>query len=288
MLLRPSQMFRRVTIIGVGLMGGSLGMAIKKHKLAQEVVGVSLQQSTLVQAIKLQAIDEAQTELDKALRNADLVVLATPVETINKLFALINPHVRRGCIITDMGSTKAEVVEAADKNLSNAPFFVGSHPLVGSEQHGVEHARAELFENAQCIMTPTDKTNTVAKEKIKFLWTKLGARVTFLSPEEHDQILAYTSHLPHLAAYALMETIPAQHISYASQGLKDTTRIAASSPRLWNDICLANTKNILKGLDEMVKNLSVLRKAIINRDEQTIISHFSKAKEKRDGLSANQ
>ncbi len=282
-----TQIFRRVTIIGVGLMGGSLGLAIKKHSLAQEVVGVSQQQSTLLAAVKCGAIDQAQTDMAQALRNAELVVLATPVETIAKLFPIINPHIRRGCIVTDLGSTKELIVEAAEKHLSNSPFFVGSHPLIGSEKRGVDNARAELFENAQCIMTPTDKSNQVAKEKIKFLWTKIGAKITFLTPKEHDEILGFTSHLPHLLAYGMMETIPDKYLTYASQGLKDTTRIAASSPQMWNEICLANSKNIIKALDESIKNFSSLRKAMINRDQQTIIQHFTKAKEKRDGLAAN-
>ena len=280
-------MFKRVTIVGVGLMGGSLGLAIKKHGLAQEVVGVSQQQSTLVQAIKHHAIDEAQTDLEKAIRHSELVILATPVETIVKLLPIINPYIRRGCIVTDLGSTKLEIVEAAEKSLSQAPFFIGSHPLIGSEKQGVDNARAELFENAQCLLTPTEKTHPMVKEKMKFFWTKLGAQVTFLSPQEHDAILAYTSHLPHLLAYSLMEIVPAQHLPLAAQGFKDTTRIAASSPKIWNDICFANSKNILKALDEMVKNLAVLRKAIVNRDEQGLVQHFTKAKEKRDGLKPN-
>jgi prephenate dehydrogenase len=137
----------------------------------------------------------------------------------------------------------------------------------------------------ESIMTPTAKTNQVAKEKIKHLWTKIGAKVEFLSPEEHDKILAYVSHLPHLLAYGLMETIPQEFLGYALQGLKDSTRIAASSPQMWNDVCMANSRNVLNALDELVKHLCAIRKAVINHDEKNLVHHFAKAKEKRDSLN---
>ena len=265
-------------------MGGSLGMAIKKYRLAGEVIGVSQRQTSLDDAIKNKAIDAGFTEVEKAIPQADLVVLAAPVETIIKLFSVINPRLKRGCILTDLGSVKGKIVEAAQKYLSNPDFFVGSHPLTGSEKQGVNHANPDLFVNSPCIMTPTEKTNPMAKQKIKYLWTKLGAQVKFLSYEEHDQILAYISHLPHLLAYGLMESIPQEYISYSAQGLKDVTRIAASSPQLWNDICLSNSKNILNALDELVKHLFYFRKAIIDRDAKNLIYHFTKAKEKRESL----
>jgi prephenate dehydrogenase len=277
-------MFRRVTIIGVGFMGGSLGLALKKHQLAREIVGVSQRQTSLMTALKLNAIDLAETDVAKAVQNTDLIVLATPVQTILQFLPLIQQHVRRGCIVTDLGSIKAEIVETAERVLREPSFFVGSHPLAGSEKSGVEHARAELFENSVCIMTPTNLTNQVAKEKVKHLWTKLGAQVKFLSPAEHDEIFGFISHLPHLIAYGLMDSIPPQFLEHATQGFKDTTRIASSSPQMWNDIALSNSKNILKALDEFVRQLSTMRKAIIDRDQNTLVNVFTKAKEKRDGI----
>lgn len=278
-----THIFRRVAIIGVGFMGGSLGMALKKQGLAQEVVGIAQRQETLDQAIKAQAIDLGFTDVQQGVASAELVVLATPVQAIMESFSLINPHIRRGCLVTDMGSVKAEIVEKAESLLS-AGLFVGSHPLVGSEKKGVEHANPDLFQNTRCIMTPTAKTNPVAKEKIKFLWTKLGAQVEFLSPDDHDKIFAQVSHLPHLLAYALMESIPQESLGHALQGLKDSTRIAASPPQVWNDICLTNSKNILNALDGIVKQLAFLRKAISQRDQKNLIQYFTRAKEKRDGL----
>lgn len=283
MIIRPF-LFRRVTIVGVGLMGGSLGLAIKKYKLAKEVLGLSQKQSSLVDAIKVGAIDIAENDIQKAVKHSDLIVLATPVDSILKLLPTINQYVRRGCLVTDLGSTKVDVVEKAQKSLSHPMFFVGSHPLVGSEKMGILNARAELFENASCIMTPTPQTHNGAKEKIMTLWTKIGAKVKLLNPEEHDEILGYISHLPHLAAFALMEAIPQKHLEFSTQGLKDTTRIASSSVQVWNDICLSNATNIIKSIDEYVRHLGYLRSALVNRDSKMLMHHLTVAKEKRDGI----
>ena len=267
------------------MMGGSLGMAIKKNNLAREVIGLSHRQSALDQAVSIQAIDTPCLDVRTAIANADLVILATPVDSIIKLFTTIEPYLKRGSIVTDIGSAKAKIVEFAEKTLSNPAFFVGSHPLAGSEKKGVENASPNLFEGAVCLMTPTERTNQVARQKVKHFWTKLGMEVKFLKPEEHDEILAYVSHLPHLIAYGLMAGIPPQFLEYASQGLKDTSRVAASSPQMWSDICMANTKNILNALDQCVEHLAHFRKAIINQDQKDLTGHFAKAQEKRNKLN---
>ncbi len=282
-----SYLFRKVTIIGIGLIGGSLGKAIKKHKLAREVIGVAQQQSTLTLAIKNQVIDHGYLDVKKAVVNADLVVLATPVSIITGILSMIGPHLRRNCIVTDVGSSKLSIVHAAQQHLPSASFFVGSHPLAGSEKRGVQHAQEDLFNGSVCIMTPTEETHRVARDRVKLLWTKLGCQVKLLSPEEHDKILAYISHLPHLMAYALMEAIPSEYLPYAAQGLKDTTRIASSSPQMWTDICMGNSKNLIRALDELVKNLSALRKAVSSHNQRELTEHFQAAKQKRDGISDN-
>lgn len=284
MLLRP-YMFKRITIVGVGLMGGSLGMAIKKHRLAREVIGLSHRQTALAQAVKSKAIDVPCLDVKKAIVNADMVILAAPVDSIVKLLTTINPYLKRGCIVTDVGSAKVKIVESSGKVLTVPSFFVGSHPLAGSEKKGVEHASENLFEGAVCIMTPTEKTNQVAMQKVKHFWTKLGMDVKLLTPEEHDEILAYVSHLPHVLAYGLMESIPPKFLEYASQGLKDSTRIAASSPQMWSDICLANSKNVLNALDKCVEHLAGFRKAIVSRDHKSLLHQFTKAQEKREKLT---
>lgn len=283
MLLR-SYVFKRVTIVGVGLMGGSLGMAIKKHRLAREVIGLSHRQAALAQAVKNKAIDVPCLDVKKAISNADLVVLAAPVDSIIKLFTTIDPYLKRGCIVTDVGSAKATIAESAEKFLSAPAFFVGAHPLAGSERKGVVNATPDLFEGSTCIMTPTSKTNNSAKQKVKNLWIKLGMNVKMLSPEKHDEILAYVSHLPHLIAYGLITGIPSEFLEYASRGLKDTSRVAASPPQMWSDICLANSKNVLDALDQCVGHLANFRKAIVNHDQKSLIQHFTKAQEKRNKL----
>lgn len=282
--LRPT-LFRKVAIIGVGLIGGSLAKAMRQNKLAKEIVGVSQGQQTLSTALKEGIIDQGYQDIGKAVENADLVVLAPPVGIITGLLASIGPHLRRGCIVTDVGSSKQAIVKAAQKFLPNHVFFVGSHPLTGSEKTGVAHASAELFQNATCIMTPEDNTHRMAKDRVKLLWSKVGANVKFMAPDEHDRILGYVSHLPHMVAYAMIETVPYEYLAYAAQGLKDTTRIAASSGQMWADIALSNKKTLIKAIDEVAKNLSVIRKAISTDDQKTLLNVFKNAKSKRDTLT---
>lgn len=279
-----THLFRKVTIIGVGLIGGSVGLAIKKHRLAREVVGISRQPSSLQQALKVGAIDRSAQDVKKAVEGADLVILGTPVKTTIELFAEIGPSLRHGCIVTDVGSTKTEVVEAALKILPPHSYFVGAHPMAGSEKKGAAFASAQLFEKTLCIITPAEKTHPKAVDKVKRLWEKLGASIKILSPSDHDKILAYVSHVPHLLAYALMEIIPEESISFASQGLKDTTRIAASDPEMWSHICKTNPTHITQVLDEVVKILSLYRKAIVTHHAETLFEHFRKSKQKRDAL----
>ena len=277
-------LFKKVTIVGVGLIGGSLGLAIKKNRLAREVVGFSQRHTSLTIALKSQAVDQAYQDVKKAVTNADFVILATPVSIIPGMLNIIGPHLKRNCIITDVGSTKASIVSAAEESLPKSVSFVGSHPLAGSEKRGVQHANADLFEKSVCIMTPTNKTNRGARERVKKFWSKIGATTKFLSPEEHDKTLGYISHLPHVLTYALMEAIPSQYLGYGAQGLKDTTRIASSPPHIWNDICLGNSRNVIRGIDEVVKALGVMRSALSVQDQKVLLEHFKIAKNKRDQL----
>lgn len=285
MVLGRSYVFRKVAIVGVGLIGGSLGKALKKHGLAKEIYGVSRRKEALAIAVKNGAIDHGTHDLKKAVANADLVVLATPVNVVAQMFETISPHLKRGCVVTDVGSTKVSIVASAQEKLLNSIMFVGSHPLAGSEKRGVEYAVEDLFKDTNCIMTPVSETHRHAVDKIKKMWQKIGAQVKIMTPEEHDHILSYISHLPHMVAYALMATVPDEYLQYAAQGLKDTTWIAASSPEVWHDICFANSKNIMRALDECVSSLGTIRKAI-NEDEGKILTNeFKKAKMKRDKLS---
>ncbi len=278
-----SPLFKQITIIGVGLIGGSLGMAIKKYRLAKEVFGLSHRHTSLVYALKHHAIDRAFHDVRKAVVDADLVIMATPVNTIITLLPTIGRCVKRGCIVTDVGSTKIAIVECAEKNFNTA-FFVGSHPMAGSEKKGVAFATPDLFANSLCLMTPNERTNKSAEEKLKTFWSRLGTQVKTLNPTDHDRILGYTSHLPHLIAYGLMNVIPDDYLPYAGQGLKDTTRIAASSPNMWNDICMTNSHNVVGALDSLIKNMAYLRKLIVAKDDSNLTEVFKKSKLKRDGL----
>jgi prephenate dehydrogenase len=277
-------LFKRITIIGVGLMGGSIGLAVKKYKLAREVIGLSQKQTTLAMAQKMGAIDQGYHDVKKAVADADLVVLATPVSIIVGMLGMMGRQLRRHCVVTDVGSAKVAIIKAARESLAFPHLFVSSHPMAGSEKTGVQYASADLFQGTTCIMTPTNETNRTAVERIKRFWTVMGANIKTMSPEEHDKVMACISHLPHVLAYGLMETVPQEFLEFAAQGLKDTTRIASSSPQMWHDICLGNAKNIVPIIDEYVKNLAQLRKCIVTNDSKNLINHFKLAKSKRDQL----
>lgn len=282
-MFNRKELFRRVAIVGVGFMGASLGLAIRKKGLAREVIGIGRHETSLREASDLGAIHESTTDFNKGILGADLIVLATPVNAILETIETLKSH-RRGCIITDLGSTKAAVVARAEKVLPHSLLFVGSHPLVGSEKKGAANANAQLYEGGSCIMTPTDKTNRLAREKIKQFWSQLGSTVRFMAPQEHDEILAYISHVPHLAAFALMKAMPDTVLDHATQGLKDMTRIAASDPQVWRDISMSNHKPVLKALDETVRVLAAVRKAIVGRDGDVLADIFKQARDKREKL----
>ena len=278
------ELFRRVAIVGVGFMGASLGLAIKKKKLAKEIIGIGHNEASLKEALAVGAIDESTLDLKKGIQGADLIVLATPVNTIIESLDVIGAEFKRSVIITDLGSSKTAIVERAEKVLHHSVLFVGSHPLVGSEKRGPTYANASLYEGGTCVMTPTDKTNRLAKEKIKQFWTQLGLNVKLMSPVEHDESLAFISHLPHLSAFALMKVLPENVNDIITQGLKDSTRIAASDAHMWKDIALSNHKYVLKSLDEYVKVLASIRKAIISKDQEALVETFKQSKVKRERL----
>lgn len=282
--LGNSLLFRKVAIIGVGLIGGSLGKALKKQGLVKEIVGSSRRKEALTQAVKDKAIDYGTHDVKKAVVNADLVVLATPVSVVPAMLSMIAPLLKKSCIVTDVGSTKVSIVAAAHQTLQNPSMFVGSHPLAGSEKKGVEFSSEALFQNSICIVTPLDETNRSALDRVKRMWAAIGAEIKIFSPEEHDKTLAYVSHLPHIAAYTLMRIMKQDILQYGSGGLKDTTRIAASTPQVWSDICFANGRNIIDAIDDLVHGLSTIRKAISESDEKSLLECFKEGKANRDKL----
>jgi len=283
-MAQMTQVFRKVTIIGLGLIGGSLAAGLKRQRVAKEVMGVSRKTSTLAYALRNRIVDRATPDLKRGIDNADLVIMASPVKTILETIKTIGPHLKRGCIVSDVGSTKESIVDVAQTDLPSHVFFVGAHPLAGSEKSGIHHANPELFQGALCLLTPTDKTNREALGKVKEVWERMGSSVKTVSPGDHDKYLAFVSHLPHVIAYALVGSIPSESLAYAGKGLKDLTRIAASDPTLWTDICLENAKNLVQSIDDFTKNLAGLRKAIVSKNEKNLLENLQKSKQIRDAI----
>jgi prephenate dehydrogenase len=241
-------MFKKITIIGVGLIGGSIGLAIRKRKLAREVVGVFRHAQTAKRALRCKAVDKATMDMKEGVEGADLIIIASPVHSIPGLARYAIRFADKGAIITDAGSTKSWIVSDIDKAIgrSKAVSFVGSHPMAGSEHTGVEFARPDLLEGSPCIVTKTSRTNKAALAKVAKFWKSLGARVEIMDPAEHDKSVALISHLPHIVAFSLAGCVPEGAMRYAAEGFKDTTRVASSDADLWADIFFSNKKEVLR------------------------------------------
>ncbi len=274
------KLFDKVAIIGTGLIGGSMALEIKKKRLAGQIIGVSRHRNTIIWAEKNRIIDKGSQDL-AVIKDASLVVLAMPVETIMRFSKKVSKLIRKDCIVTDVGSTKKEIVSKLGNIFAN---YVGSHPLAGSEKRGIMNVQPCLFEGSLCILTPTKNTSPKALKKMKSLWNQLGARVVFLKPDTHDRILSFASHLPHAVSFSLINSIPDNYLRFAANGLKDTTRIALSDSRLWVDIFLSNRNNMLKSIESFQDNLSRIKSAINKRDERALIRILKKAKAKREAL----
>lgn len=281
-------MFKRVTIVGLGLIGGSLALAIKKERLAKEVVGVSRRRSTIRKALARKIVDSATLDVRKGVKGSDLVILTTSVLKIIGIAKKISPWLSRGTILTDAGSTKREIVDKIGKVLPRGGVsFIGSHPLAGSEKAGIDHINGRLFKDAYCILTKTKKTDIKTLNKIKRFWRALGMKVETISPEKHDMLLSRLSHLPHVTAVALMNACGKKELCLAAGGLKDTTRIASSNPELWKDIFVTNRKNIANDISFLKKELSKIESALKKNDSARLLSLLSKAKVIRDSIQSS-
>jgi len=274
------RLFNKVAIVGTGLIGGSLALAIKKNRLANEVIGVSRHKKSLLLAKRKGAIDRGSQAFG-IIKDADLLILATPVNTIINLAPKISDIVGRDCIVSDVGSTKKEIVLRLEGFFPN---YVGSHPLAGSEKKGIINAQPDLFKDSLCILTPTRNTNKKALNKLNLLWNRLGAGTVKLSPHAHDKILSFVSHLPHIVAFSLIGVIPRQYLKFASTGLKDTTRIAASDSEIWQDIFLNNRENISEAIETFQKNLFKIKSAIRKKDSRLLARILKEARNKRETL----
>jgi prephenate dehydrogenase len=283
----PSSMkIHTLTIVGVGLIGGSIGLAAKKRGLAQRVFGVGRNGDSLERAKTLGVIDAYFLDLIPAVREADLVVFCTPVDQIADQVLAAAPACAAGTLITDAGSTKGQITQAIERRLPPGVPFVGSHPLAGSEKRGPEHADANLFHDRLTVITPTSRTNPAAVERIQSFWQALGSRVRLMDPEEHDRALALTSHVPHLLACALAGILPPELNELTATGFRDVTRVAAGDPGLWKAICEHNGPAILNALGLLANRLDQFRDALQAGDWSRLDSLLTQAKKVRDALGS--
>lgn len=280
-------MFRRMVVVGVGLIGASLALDARKRSLVGEIVGVGRGEENLKYAQRQGIIDRYVTAESDIPEDTDLLMLATPVGTTVALAKAFLPVLRPGCIVSDVGSVKAEIVRAMEKLLPSTIPFVGGHPIAGGEQWGARASRAGLFAHHRCILTPTKRTDLAALRKVASLWRKVGAKVELMDPETHDRILGVISHLPHVLVYALVNTLMQTQVrgvdlkSYCAGGFKDFTRIASSRPELWRDICLMNRRAVGQSLGHYIEHLEQLKRWIENGKGSLLEREFAQANQAR-------
>jgi prephenate dehydrogenase len=273
-----------LSILGVGLLGGSIGLAVKAAGSVGTVVGYGHRAETLEEALRRGAIDRTASGAAEAVKGADLVVLCTPVGLFEAILAEIGPMLAPGAIVTDVGSTKRSVVARSQRILPKTTHFVGSHPMAGSEKRGVQYASADLFQGAVCITTPTPQTNPAALEKVESFWRLLGMETVRLSPEEHDRRLADVSHLPHALAAALvtMQTDPS--LPLAGKGFRDVTRVAAGDGGLWRDILIDNRDNLRHSAQQLKLHLDELLARLETGDPESVRQWLDAAAARRRSL----
>jgi cyclohexadieny/prephenate dehydrogenase len=279
-------LFDSLTIVGVGLIGGSIGLAAKARGLSRHVVGVGRSAEKLAEAKSRGIIDDYTTDLAAGVARADVVVICSPVDRIADQALEAARHARPGTLITDAGSTKANIVRDVESHLPDGVDFVGAHPLAGSEKQGAPHARADLFVNKVCVLTPSSRTRAAAVERATLFWEAIGFTVRRLSPEEHDLALATTSHLPHFIAVLLANQLPTAWRPYTATGFRDTTRIAGGDPTLWTAIAKENTLALTHALEQFGQQLNHLRDAVLAQDSNEIHRLLVEAKKVRDALGS--
>ncbi len=280
--------WNKITLVGVGLLGGSLGLAAKRRGLAREIAGYVRRDASVRECTDAGAVDYATTDLLAAVWKADLVVLCTPIAQIPLLVEQMLPALKRGAIVTDVGSVKASVVEQLESRVASAgAHFVGSHPMAGAEKTGVIAASEDLFEGAVCVVTPTPRTNAVALRKIQRFWKSVGSELMKLSPEVHDLLVSRSSHLPHVVAATLVSLVldpsqPEQQDALCANGFRDTTRVASGSPEMWRDIALANRRYLRVALDDFVRQLQRVQALLREGNADHLTRFFETAKRRRD------
>jgi len=287
------QPVHKVVIIGLGLIGGSLGLAWKRVGAVEEVIGVDNNIEACRRAEQLGAVHLATTDISKAVKDAQVIILAVPVEKMIGLAKVIVRNMPENCIVSDVGSTKSGVVKSLNEIFAKKGVYIGGHPMAGSEVAGIEGADPYLFENAAYILTP-DQEETLAFETISYLIENLGAKKMVMSPLEHDKIVAAVSHLPHVVAAALVNTVGdvekewARTLMLAAGGFRDTTRIASGSPDLWQGICITNKEHLISVIDLLQNNLALFKNSLLNDGLHKIEDFFVKARDTRENIPAKR
>jgi prephenate dehydrogenase len=275
---------RQITVIGLGLLGSSITLAVSRTLMGVKSVGYSHRAVTRRKARRLGVAERIMDDIHKAVARADMVILATPIRTFEDIFRQIADSLPAGCIVTDVGSTKQEPHRWARQILPKNVYYVGSHPIAGSEQRGAEFARDDLFDGANCILTRTNSTSPKAIRTLGKFWSVLGCKVKVMGPGQHDRILADVSHLPHVAVAALINANSAEELKFAGRGFIDTSRIASGPANIWTDVLLTNSTNITRGIDKMVKELQKLQKAMNSGNEKSLHRLLERARNKREAL----
>jgi len=281
-------MFKKICIIGCGLIGSSIARAIRKKKLSSKIVSSNRSDLVNKKVIELKIVDDSNSDTKKIVEGSDLTIIATPLSSYENVILKIKDSLKSGSILTDVGSVKENVIGLIEKNVPKNVSWISSHPIAGTEESGPEAGFSELFENKWCILTPSKKTNDKDIKLLETFWKKIGSKVDIMDAKQHDYILSITSHLPHLIAYNIVNTtLKAQDkkesdvVKYSAGGLRDFTRIAASNPIMWRDVFIQNKKNTSIMIDNFITNLEDLKKAIESEDEKKLEEIFTKTKKIR-------
>ncbi|WP_155876073.1 prephenate dehydrogenase/arogenate dehydrogenase family protein [Desulfuromonas sp. AOP6] len=280
----------RLAVIGVGLIGGSLALALKEAKVVGEVVGIGRGLANLEKALDLGVVDRIEQDPCVGVADADLVFLATPVCSLEAVAATIAPSMKRGAVLTDGGSVKAEVARSIEPLMPEGVHFVPGHPIAGTEKSGAEAAFATLYQGKRCILTPTDATNPAALNLVRKVWEIAGSEVVLMDVEKHDRILAAISHLPHMVAYSLVNSVssydryPENILVYSAGGFRDFTRIASSDPTMWRDIAMTNKDALVEMMENFEACFAELKKDVRDGDGEKLFEFFMRSKKSRDAI----
>ena len=284
-------LFKQISIIGLGLIGSSLALSIKKNKLAGKTLGYAKSSNTRKKAKKLKLVDVVSDSLSMCVKDSDLILICTPLSTYSKIIKSIRIHVKKGVIISDVGSAKEKSIKQIESLLDKKVQFIPAHPIAGTEKSGPDSGFAELFINRWCIITPITGNSKKSVNKIKLFWKSLGSKIELMSPERHDKVMAITSHLPHLIAYNIVSTAAdledvtkSDIIKYSASGFRDFTRIASSDPTMWRDIFLNNKEAVLEMIGRFSEDLSALQKAVRWDDGERLFKLFSRTKKIREKI----